>query len=323
MPHILIAGGVHADGLALVNSRDDVTFELIEGATEDEIIAHAREAQGIIVRTQVLTEATIEAAPDLRVVSRHGVGYDNIDLTCLNRMRIPLTITVTANAITVAEQAMSLMLALAKHVRAYDRATREGYWTIPEKHVALELHGRSLLLVGFGRTGRALASRAQAFGMRVSVCDPYVSPAAAKEAGVHLTGTLEDGLRAADVISLHAPHTPETDKLIDAAALSVMKPEAILINTARGGLIDETALAAALEGGKIAGAGLDTFVQEPPDPGNSIFRMENAIFSPHVAGVTGESLRRMGIECVRNTLDAFDGTLDPSAVVNPDTLNPS
>lgn len=323
MSRILIVGPLHADALAELDARPDAPWRLLYDPNEDELVEAVAEVEGIIVRTQPLTARILDAAPRLKVVSRHGVGFDNVDVAALSRREIPLTLTVTANRVTVAEHAMALILALAKRVPRFDRAVRENDWQLTAILPPWELEGRTLLLVGLGRTGSALAERARAFGLRVLVYDPYVTPEAAQAAGVTLAEDFTCALGESDIVSLHAPHTPETDSLIDAATLRAMKPSAILINTARGGLVDEVALAAALDREEIAGAGLDTFRAEPPDPGNPLLARANVILSPHVAGVTAESLRRMGLESARNTLAGLDGTLTRSVLANPEVLRAS
>jgi len=320
MPHILVVGALHADAMAQLDARPDVTYETVADAGEAELIARAAGADAFTVRTQRIPAAVIDAAPALKVVSRHGVGYDNVDLAALDRRGIPLTVTATANAVTVAEHSLSLMLALAKHTIAFDAAVRGDRWGDRLSRQAWELAERTLLIVGFGRIGRELAARARAFGMDVVVYDPFVDAAAAAAAGVGHAPDLMAALEAADVVSLHLPRTPETEGLIGAAELAAMRPTAVLINAARGGLIDEAALAAALKAGEIAGAGLDTFAVEPPAADHPLFALDNVVLSPHIGGVTGESLRRMGLETVANTLAALDGALDPAVVVNRQVL---
>lgn len=316
MPRVVILGGLHPDAMAEIAARADIECEQFEDPEDSQIPGLVRDAEGILVRTQILTAEALDGAKRLRIVSRHGVGYDSVDVDALSRRGIPLALTINTNHTTVAEQAMALMLALAKHVRLYDRAVRECDWDVRRRLETWELDGRVLLLVGCGRAGRALCERALAFGMRVLALDPYAGPPPGAEA----VASLEAGLRQADIVSLHAPLTEDTRHLMDEAAFAAMKPGAALINTARGGLVDEAALLQALEEGTLAGAGLDTFETEPAPPDHPLYGRDDVILSPHVAGVSSESLRRMGVESARNLIAGLDGTLRAEMLANPETL---
>ena len=316
MPHVLVLGRIHAAGLALLEARPDVTVELLASASEPELIARVPAADAILVRTNRVSGAVIDAATKLKIVSRHGVGYDNVDLAALDRRGIPLTVVGDVNAVPVAEHALYLMLALAKQAIAHDRATRAGRWAIRDDFAATELAGKELLLLGFGRIGRAVAVRAQAFGMRVVAYDPYVPAATMAAAGCRAATTLDDSLTAADVVSVHLPLSAETRNIIDARALARMKRSAILVCTARGGLIDEVALAHAIRSRALRGAGLDVFAAEPPPADDPLFGLDEVLLSPHIAALTQECAIRMAEISARNVLAAFDGTLDPALVVN-------
>ncbi|MGH6960143.1 MAG: NAD(P)-dependent oxidoreductase, partial [Dongiaceae bacterium] len=251
---------------------------------------------------------------------RHGVGYDNIDVATLDRRGIPLTLVGNVNALSVAEHALFMMLALAKRCVAYDRATRDGNWNIRDSFGATELFGKKLLLLGFGRIGREVTRRAQAFGMIVMAYDPFVRAEAMYAARVQPVTDLRAGLPDADFVSIHLPLTPETKGIINAEALATMKKSALVISTARGGIVDEAALASALKAGTIRGAGLDVFDAEPPPAHDALLKLDNVLLSPHSAGLTEECAMRMAEVSARNVLAGLDGKLDPDLVVNKQTL---
>ena len=320
MPHVLILGINAPAATKLLEQRADITYEVVNGASEADIIKLAPHAEGIMVRLEPITRAVVDAASRLRVVSRHGVGFDTVDVEALTRRGIPLTVTATANAVSVAEHAISLLFALRKQTLALDRIVRLNRWSERNRVETLDLDGTSLLLVGFGRIGRKLAPRAQALGIRVMVLDPYVSEADARDAGCELVRDLHRSLGKADAVSLHSPLTGETRHVMDAGAFQAMKPGAVLINTARGGLVDEPALVDALRSGRLAGAGLDTLNMEPPDANHLLLTLDNVVLSPHSAGMSREAQHRMAVETTQNTLSGLDGTLQPTVVVNRNVL---
>jgi D-3-phosphoglycerate dehydrogenase len=316
MPHALIIGRVHDSGLDLLRARPDASFEEVDEKSPPAIMAAMPRADGIVLRTARITAELIQAAPNLRVVSRHGVGYDNVDGAALAARGIPLAISATANMVSVAEHALFMILALMKRGQEEDRAVRAGDWSGRVRPRTIELYGKRLLIVGFGRIGRLVARRALAFDAEVMVSDPYVDRGLIEAAGCAVVTDLGAALGQADVVSLHVPLTDETRNLIDAGALGAMKPEAILVNTARGGIVDEPALARALEGGQLKAAGIDVFGAEPPAADNPLLKAPNLLLSPHIAGVTQEGSLRMARESVENVLAAWDGRLDPSLIVN-------
>jgi len=321
MPHVLIAGPIHPDGMAVLESRPGLTCEVLAAPDAADLTERLADADALLIRTAPLPPAAVEAAPDLKVVARHGVGYDNVPVDTLTARGIPLAIVGNVNAQTVAEHTLFLMLALAKRGPVRDRAARDGRWNAARGEGGTwELAGRTLLLVGFGRIGREVARRARAFDMAVQAYDPYVDRAAMADLGVEKVDDWRAASPQADVVSLHVPRTPETENMIGAAELEAMKPAAVVINAARGGLIDEAALAVALGSGGIAGAGLDTLDREPPDADHPLLGLESVVFSPHSAALTEECLARMGVAAAENILAGLDGRLDPALVVNRDQL---
>jgi D-3-phosphoglycerate dehydrogenase len=320
MPKVLIIQPFHEDGMKLFAARPDVAYEVVDGAP-DELADQIADADGVTIRTTPLPAAVLDRAERLKVVSRHGVGYDNVDVDALTRRGIPLAIAADANATAVAEHTLYFMLALAKQGLRYDRATREGGWAVRNSLEAVDLMGRRVLVMGFGRIGREVAGRCAAFGMQVTVYDPYVQANVIEAAGDYRSvPDFEAALPETDVLTVHMPLGADSRGLIGAAELAALPPHAFVINAARGGIIDEAALHEALTSGRIAGAGLDVFDREPPPDDHPLFALPNVILTPHSAGLSKEAAIRMAISTARNVLAGIDGKLDPSMVVNREVL---
>lgn len=314
MPHLLIAGKLHPSGIDLATSAAGVTFDYVEEISEPSYAPLIGKADGLVIRTQPLSAATIATAERLRIVSRHGVGYDSVDLPALNDRGIVLAVVGDVNSVSVAEQAMTLLLAAAKRVIRSDRAVRGGGWGWRNQLEQGELWKKRLLIVGFGRSGRHLARMAAGFGMEIRAFDPFLARQGWPEGPVAPVSDLPEGLAWADLVSVHAPKTDRP--AIGEAELAAMKPSAILVNTARGGVVDEPALIAALSAGRLAAAGLDVFEDEPPSPDNPLLAMDQVVLSPHIAGLTAECAERMAISSIQNVLDFFAGRIDPALIVN-------
>ncbi len=317
---VLLLQPIHEAGIGLLRERSDVHIAIASSISEDVVAREARDAHGIIARATPVTRKIIDAAGELCIVSRHGVGYDNVDVARLTERRIPLAIAIEANALSVAEHTMYLILALAKRGFAFDRAVKRGNFDIRTSLRGVELSGKSLLVIGFGRTGTRVANFARAFDMKVFACDPYIDQSSIASAGCTPVLDYRSVLPDMDMISVHCPLTAETRGMIGASELGVMKRSACVVNCARGGIIDEPALRVALEANTIAGAGLDVFVREPLPGDDPLIGLDNLITSPHVAGVTIEAEIKMATGAARNVLAAFDSTLDPAVVVNSDAL---
>ncbi|MFH1086791.1 MAG: hydroxyacid dehydrogenase [Chloroflexota bacterium] len=313
---LIIASSIKPEGLRLLEPLAQIAT-LGDYATAAETAAAARDVDAILARTGKITREVIAAAPRLRIVARHGVGYDNVDVAACTERGIAVTITGDANSEAVSEHAMALILASARQLTKADRALRAGMWDREAIH-GIELAGKTLGLVGIGRTGSRVARHAAGFSMRVIAHDPYAPHATAQDLGVELVD-LPTLLAQADYVSVHAPLTPETRHLIGAAQLRQMKPTAILVNTSRGGLVDEAALSEALSSGRIAAAALDVFETEPLPAGHPLTRLDNVILSPHVAGTTEEALVRMAVGAAEAVRCALRGERPPF-VVNPDAL---
>lgn len=315
MPHVVVAGKIHEAGIAVLRARPDVTIDIVDAVTREAYLPLLPRAHGLLLRTQPLTAADIETAPLLKIVARHGVGYDVVDTAALDARGIPLAIVGDVNSRAVAEHTLMLMLAVARRTVIHDTAAKTGNWNLRNQFSATELDGKTLLVIGFGRIGRRVAELARAFGMAITAHDPNIDAAAIAAAGATPVGSLHAGLAQADVVSLHMPGVGGR-AIIGAAELAMMKPTAIAINAARGGLIDESALDIALRQGKLAGAGLDVLVEEPPQPDHPLLHNPGITLSPHNAGLTQECARRMAIAAAQNILDCFDGKLDSRLVVN-------
>lgn len=315
MPHILVAGRLHQAGIDLLKSAAGVTFKLIDEISLDSYVPHVSEADAILLRTQPLTEDVIGQAPGLKIVSRHGVGYDAVDVKALSARNIPLAIVGDVNSRAVAEHTLMLMLSAARRTVAHDHAARSGNWNIRNAFESSELDGKHLLLLGFGRIGRRVALLAQAFGMSVTAYDPFVTKGAMDGLGIAQAESIAQSIPDADYISLHLPLSPGSPA-IGAGELALMKPSAIIVNAARGGLIDETSLDEALREGRLAAAGLDVLAQEPPSLDHPLLSNTRVTISPHSAGLSAECAARMALSSVQNILDFFDGKLSPSLVVN-------
>lgn len=318
---VIVAGPLPAEALALFDARDDVVYEAITDVSEGNLIEKLKDAAGVTVRAAKITAKVIEQCENLQIVSRYGVGYDNVDVPALSAHGIPLTVVGTANSVAVAEAAIYMMMELAKKGREHDRAVRGDNWDYRLENSAIEMWQKKLLVIGFGRIGTRLVERCRGFGMEIFVADPFVDDALIAQAGCTSVADYRTVLADMDYVSLHLPLSPETENLIDRAELESMKASAILINTARGGIVNETALHEALKNGQIRGAGLDVLTLEPPRSDDALFALDNVVFSPHIAGVTKEAALRMGMVCVQNVLDAIDGKLDRDMVINRDVLD--
>jgi D-3-phosphoglycerate dehydrogenase len=270
--------------MLLFETRPDVALEIVDGADEAETTAKIADADGVTIRTSPLPAHVLDRAERLKVVSRHGVGYDNIDVAALTRRKIPLAIAADANATAVAEHTLYFMLALAKGGPRYDRATRENNWSLRNDLGPVDLLGRRVLILGFGRIGREVASRCAAFGMQVMIHDPYVQANLIEAAGAYRSlPDFHAALPETDILTVHLPLGPESRGLIGAEELAALPSHAFVINAARGGLIDEPALYDALTTGEIAAAALDVFDQEPPPADHPLFTLHNVLLSPHNA----------------------------------------
>ncbi len=323
MAKVLIAGPVHPAGQALLDARSDIDYELLPKAGVADLKARIAGLDGLSLRLTPLSADTIAEARRLKVVSRYGVGYDAIDVGALTARGIPLAIVGAANSVPVAEQALGMMIAVARRMVVMDRKTRSSDYHDRDASGLIELSAKTVLVVGFGRVGRLVARRCAAFDMDVVVADPYIGQAEVEDLGYGHFADFRQALERADFVTLHMPGKADRSPVMTAAEFARMKQGAIFVNVSRGSLVDEDALAAALTGGHLRGAGLDVTRQEPPPPDCPLIGLDQVIFSPHVAGLTEECARRMSEVSVQNVLDGIDGRLDPELVVNKEVLGPS
>lgn len=318
MPHILIAGKLHPAGLALMDQSPGITYDHVEAISEDSYQPYLAGADGMVIRTQPLGAASVAKATRLTVVSRHGVGYDAVDVAALNARGIPLCVVGDVNSVSVAEHAMMQILACAKQLIRADRAVRHGPWGWRNRLDQGEVAGKTLLIIGYGRIGRHLARMAAGFGMKIAGYDPYLLTHGWPDGPAVPVSDLTKGLALADFVSVHIPKAD--GPIIGATEMAQMKPGAIIVNTARGGIVDEAALVDALQTGHIAAAALDVFDTEPPLADHPLLSFDQVILTPHTAGITREAAERMAIVSVQNVLDHFAGRLDPALIVNKDAL---
>ena len=321
---LLITESFSQQGRALLKERGDIEVidfpNMISAPDFEKMLQQQAPVHGVALGATGFGEPELDAAQNMQVVARIGVGYDAVDVAALSRRKIPLMVAGTANSPSVAEQALFMMLTLAKRGVELHALVKDGQWSTRLGLLPFDLFGKTVLIVGFGRIGTRTAKRCLAMEMNVLVYDPYKSTAEIAAAGCETVSDLDAALPRADFVTLHCPKTPETAGMFNAARLKRMKPSAYLVNTARGGIIVEAALHDALVSGRLAGAGLDVFEQEPPPHGHALFDLPNVIIAPHVAGVTREALDRMGEQTARNMLSALDGEPIRQNVINQDVL---
>ncbi|MEZ5776928.1 MAG: hydroxyacid dehydrogenase [Paracoccaceae bacterium] len=321
MTKVLISGNIHPAGMAVLEAEPGLEFETIIDPGAELPMEKLADADALLIRYGVLSAEQAARMPKLKVVSRHGVGCDNLPVAELGARGVPVTIVGPVNAVSVAEHVMAMLMALIKRIGPYDAAVRSGNWTIRESLAVGEISGRRLMLLGFGRIGREVARRASAFDMDVLAYDPFVNGDDIRAAGCTPVGDWRAALAEVDVLSLHLPATPETRGMIGTAELARMKPTAIVLNAARGGLIDEAALHGALCGHMAnGGAGLDCFSAEPPPTDMPLLGLPNVVLSPHSAALSGEAAKRMGEVAARNVVAGLKGALDPALIFNRKAL---
>jgi D-3-phosphoglycerate dehydrogenase len=320
MPKVLIAPMTLAglDGPFLQTLRS-AGFELVYPAkpaqmTEEELIVALKGVQASLAGSEPYTRRVMDANPHLKVIARVGVGYDAVELAAATDHGIAVTITPGANHDAVAEQTFALMLALVKDVVSQHNQTKAGGWP---RRTTLPLRGCTLGIAGLGRIGKAVALRGECFGMRLLAYEPFPDQDFVLRHQVTLL-PFDRLLAESDFLSLHLPMTPDSSHLINKQSLAKMKPTAFLVNTARGGLICEADLFDALKGRRLAGAGLDVFEQEPPDPKNPLFTLENVVFTPHAAGGDVKSRDDMANMAAQSIVALSKGLWPAEQVVNPE-----
>jgi phosphoglycerate dehydrogenase-like enzyme len=301
--------------LVIAQKPEGLDLVFAEASSEAEQVARVREADYILCSWTPVSGAVIEAATKLRLIQKYGIGVDKIDLKAAARCNVPVCIAAGVNAVAVAETAITLMLAVYKRLCVAHNTLRAGQWLKWELRTGCyELWQKTVGLIGGGAIGRAVAKRlSHGFECRVLYADLFRLPQETETAMGMTYISREDLLRQSDIVSLHVPLTPETRGLIGAEAFALMKPTAVLVNTARGGIVDEPALIEALEKGMIAGAGLDVFAKEPPERDNPLLRMDNVVVTPHNGGGTVDTMKRIVGHAFDNIMRVEQGEPLPEA----------
>ena len=316
MKNILIIQPIDKSGIEILENHSDYNFEIIDGTDLEEIKKKIIECDGISIRTAKLPAEVIRGAKNLKVISRHGVGYDNIDLEAAKEKNITISITATANAVAVAEHVMFMLLNISKRKDMYDKTVKSGRFNDRNKlPKTIELWNKNILIMGFGRIGKSLIKRCIGFEMNVYVYDPFVSKEEIESLGGKKIEDLKEGVKKMDALTLHMPLNEKTKNIINYEVLKNMKKNCIIINASRGGIINESDLNKSLNENKIFGAGLDVFDTEPPDNDNPLLKNDKTFLSPHTAAFTEECMVRMGKETIQNIIDFFDKKLEKSKIV--------
>tara|TARA_B100000700_G_scaffold325666_1_gene435029 strand:- start:705 stop:1670 length:966 start_codon:yes stop_codon:yes gene_type:complete len=313
---ILIIQKVHEKGMELIKNHPNFDVEITDDISEKNLKTKILGCDGVSVRIAKLSGEVMQEAKNLKIVSRHGVGYDNIDLKYAKERDLKIAITANANAVTVAEHVMFNLLNISKRKDLFDKTVREGNFKDRNKlPKTIELWKKNFLIVGFGRIGQALIKRCLGFEMNVYVFDPFVSKEKIESMKGKKVENLEETIKTMDVISLHMPLTEKTKNLINYDLLKTMRKNCIIINAARGGIINEIDLNKALNENLIFGAGIDVFEVEPPKDNNPLLKNDKVFLSPHTAAFTEECMIRMGMETIQNIIDFFEEKLDKSKIV--------
>ena len=312
---ILVIQNIHQEGINLLKGNSSYEFEIFDEINED-LKQKIVDCDAISIRTAKLPNEIISSAKKLQVISRHGVGYDNIDLKSTKEIGATLTITATANAVAVAEHVMFMLLNISKRKDMYDQSVKLGKFNDRNKlPKTIELWGKNILIAGFGRIGQALIKRCLGFEMNVFVYDPYINDEKIKSLGGIKVNDIKEAVKEMDAISLHMPLNDETKNIINYDLLRSMKTNCIVVNAARGGIINEVDLDKALRENLIFGAGLDVFETEPPKSDNPLLKNDKVFLSPHTAAFTEECMIRMGKETIQNIIDFFEKKLDKSKII--------
>ena len=325
MYNLVFCRAVDPAGMALLEARADVKAHFLtkefRGPPVQQLMMDAiGQADGVLIGHERIDDEVLALAPRLRIVSRFGVGYDSVDIPACTRKGVVVGVVNGANDTAVGEHTMMLLLMVARRALEMDASVRAGTWMVQTGRRMHELAGKTLLVVGYGRIGTRVARLATAFGMRVMVNDPaFPTPRIAADGHIPAPDLLA-ALPEADAVTLHLPLYEQTERMVNQDFLSRMKPTAWLINAARGGLVDEAALAAALTDGGIEAAAVDVLDREPPDPANPLLKLPGMVFSPHNAAAALETYVAMSRRAVANMLECLDGTLDPGYTVNPEVL---
>ena len=318
---VIVAEHINESGIKVLEDSDLVeTIYFDDKPVSAEAMDKAlKEASAVIVRIKDFSRDMIQTAANLEIIAKHGVGYDNIDVAAATERNIPVTITPESNSDSVADHTIAMMLSLSRNLLRADVDLKEGRFARREHYTGLELGGKTVGIIGLGRVGSRVAKRcAMGFGMKVLAYDPFISGEYAKRFGAELLGELVPLLTTSDYVTIHAPLTPLTENMIGEKELRMMKTDAFIINTARGGIVDEAALYQALTQNRIRGAGLDVFLKEPPTPdGNPLLDLDTVLVTPHVAGGTKEAAIKTATIAAEEIVRVLSGRR-PKFPVNPE-----
>ncbi|MDE2517741.1 MAG: hydroxyacid dehydrogenase [Rhodospirillales bacterium] len=318
---VLVPHTMGRAGTDILKARDDIDMVVFQGTiSQEDFRPLLTDAAGVALSSTAFRQAEMDAAPVMQVVARIGVGYDAVEVPALTARGVPLLTAGTANSVSVAEHAMFMMLALAKRGRLMDNLVRDDRWNDRHHYLPYEIAEKTVLVVGYGRIGTRSAKRAAAMEMNVLVYDPYVPAASIAAAGYEAVSDLDAALPRADFVTIHCPKNPETVGMFNAARFARMKKGVFVVNTARGGIIDEQALHDALVSGHVAGAGLDVYATEPAPMANKLLALDTVISTPHMAGVTAEAVQAMAAATARNILSVLDGKPNRENVINKEVL---
>ena len=317
MIKIAIVDKMHEDGINLLKNNPKFECEVIEDLSKNNLLKRLPNFDGITLRRGKINSEILEKCKKLKVISRHGVGYDNIDINFLKKKKISLLVTGTTTSISPAEHIMFMILNISKSFNLFDQSVRKGKFdsVMHMQHNSFELFDKKILIVGFGRIGKKLIKRCLGFEMEVLVYDPFVEKKIIENYGGKKINELNEGFRNADILSLSVPLTKLTYNMINLEKMKMMKKTSIIINTSRGGVVNEKDLNEALNKKIIYGAGLDVFEKEPPNDDNPLLKNEKVLLSPHAATFTKECTSKMAVQTAQNIIDFFGNKLDKSMVV--------
>jgi len=312
----LLTGPIHQEAQKLLETNAEFILSPA-GSSSAEVsnLIQNQQTDALIVRAGKINRAILIASPHLRVIVKHGVGYNNIEIDTATELGLPVLYTPLANFESVAEHTLALILSITKKINLLDKEMKSNKSWPKSKYVLEELQHKCIGLIGMGRIGFRVIQLLSPLEMQILVYDPFMSESALPS-GVKKVDTVKQLVQKADIVSIHCPLTKETNRLLGEEELNSMKPNAYLINTARGGIVDETVLIRALEKGLIAGAALDTFAQEPLPKDSPLLKLDNVIVTPHVAGATKESFIRMGVTAVKLAFQILEGKEEDIPVNN-------
>ena len=317
MHKIGIIQNIHEEGLKILDKNKNFEYEVLDDVSEKNLLTKIHLYDGVSLRVSKLSNNLLSKANKLKVISRHGVGYDNVDTSYLKQKNITLLITATANAIAVSEHVFYLMLTISKNFLNLDNEVRIGnFKTNMNNFETFELNNKEILIAGFGRIGKNLIKKCIGFDMKIKVFDPYVDAKTISDMGGQKIDSFQETLSTLAFLSVHMPLNKDTKNLINLDNMKTMKKTSVIINTARGGIINESDLNLALNENIILGAGLDVFENEPINLDNPLLKNKRVILSPHTAALTNECKIRMAKETAQNIVDFFEKKINKNMIVN-------